>query len=140
MAKAKFERTKPHVNIGTIGHVDHSTAAARKPKEIVVVGSKVKEASRHPDFLWSPSSLSSSPPQLASKKLFVGGLSWDTDDTYKRKQSLYFPESMLAEIKDEAAGLPTGKRQHMPVGFSSHRATLAPHHHIGGSHAVAYLC
>ncbi|MDR1633507.1 MAG: elongation factor Tu [Bifidobacteriaceae bacterium] len=23
MAKAKFERTKPHVNIGTIGHVDH---------------------------------------------------------------------------------------------------------------------
>ena len=23
MAKAKFVRTKPHVNIGTIGHVDH---------------------------------------------------------------------------------------------------------------------
>ncbi|MDR7535700.1 MAG: elongation factor Tu, partial [Armatimonadota bacterium] len=23
MAKPKFERTKPHVNIGTIGHVDH---------------------------------------------------------------------------------------------------------------------
>ena len=23
MGKAKFERTKPHVNIGTIGHVDH---------------------------------------------------------------------------------------------------------------------
>ena len=23
MAKAKFERTKPHLNIGTIGHVDH---------------------------------------------------------------------------------------------------------------------
>ena len=23
MAKANFERTKPHVNIGTIGHVDH---------------------------------------------------------------------------------------------------------------------
>ncbi|MBQ9468653.1 MAG: elongation factor Tu, partial [Clostridia bacterium] len=23
MAKAKFERTKPHVNIGTIGHADH---------------------------------------------------------------------------------------------------------------------
>ncbi len=33
MAKAKFERTKPHCNIGTIGHVDHGkttlTAAAR---------------------------------------------------------------------------------------------------------------
>ncbi|HHU64052.1 MAG TPA: elongation factor Tu, partial [Clostridiales bacterium] len=23
MAKEKYERTKPHVNIGTIGHVDH---------------------------------------------------------------------------------------------------------------------
>ena len=23
MAKAKYERTKPHVNVGTIGHVDH---------------------------------------------------------------------------------------------------------------------
>ena len=23
MAKQKFERVKPHVNIGTIGHVDH---------------------------------------------------------------------------------------------------------------------
>ena len=34
MAKAKFERTKPHVNIGTIGHVDHGkttlTAAMTK--------------------------------------------------------------------------------------------------------------
>ncbi|WP_245611294.1 GTP-binding protein, partial [Solidesulfovibrio alcoholivorans] len=23
MGKAKFERSKPHVNIGTIGHIDH---------------------------------------------------------------------------------------------------------------------
>ncbi|MFW2330876.1 MAG: elongation factor Tu, partial [Nitrospinota bacterium] len=23
MAKEKFERSKPHINIGTIGHVDH---------------------------------------------------------------------------------------------------------------------
>jgi len=23
MAKEKFERTKPHINIGTIGHIDH---------------------------------------------------------------------------------------------------------------------
>ena len=34
MAKAKFERNKPHVNIGTIGHVDHGkttlTAAITK--------------------------------------------------------------------------------------------------------------
>ena len=24
MAREKFERTKPHINIGTIGHVDHN--------------------------------------------------------------------------------------------------------------------
>ncbi|HKK03863.1 MAG TPA: GTP-binding protein, partial [Gammaproteobacteria bacterium] len=34
MSKAKFERTKPHVNVGTIGHVDHGkttlTAAMTK--------------------------------------------------------------------------------------------------------------
>ncbi|MBU0943834.1 MAG: elongation factor Tu, partial [Proteobacteria bacterium] len=23
MSKAKFERTKPHVNVGTVGHIDH---------------------------------------------------------------------------------------------------------------------
>ncbi|MDO9371493.1 MAG: elongation factor Tu, partial [Gammaproteobacteria bacterium] len=23
MSKGKFERTKPHLNVGTIGHVDH---------------------------------------------------------------------------------------------------------------------
>ncbi len=23
MAKGRFERTKPHVNVGTIGHIDH---------------------------------------------------------------------------------------------------------------------
>src|SRR5438552_17836978 len=34
MAKAKFERTKPHVNVGTIGHVDHgkTTLTAARTK------------------------------------------------------------------------------------------------------------
>ena len=44
MAKQKFERTKPHINIGTIGHVDHgkttltaaiTTGTSRKDTDLV---------------------------------------------------------------------------------------------------------
>src|SRR6266853_1059125 len=40
MAKAKFERTKPHVNVGTIGHVDHgkTTLTAALTKVAAVKG------------------------------------------------------------------------------------------------------
>jgi elongation factor Tu len=40
MAKAKFERTKPHVNIGTIGHVDHgkTTLTAAITKTLALQG------------------------------------------------------------------------------------------------------
>ncbi|MFN3740649.1 MAG: GTP-binding protein, partial [Thermodesulfovibrionales bacterium] len=40
MAKAKFERVKPHVNIGTIGHVDHgkTTLTAAITKVLAMLG------------------------------------------------------------------------------------------------------
>jgi len=40
MAKAKFDRSKPHVNIGTIGHVDHgkTTLTAAITKELAAKG------------------------------------------------------------------------------------------------------
>ena len=40
MAKAKFERTKPHINIGTIGHVDHgkTTLTAAITKTLSLTG------------------------------------------------------------------------------------------------------
>ena len=40
MAKAKFERTKPHVNVGTIGHVDHgkTTLTAAITKVLAIKG------------------------------------------------------------------------------------------------------
>src|SRR5438046_1877567 len=45
MAKKKFERTKPHVNVGTIGHIDHGkttlTAAITKVLAMVVFLNKV---------------------------------------------------------------------------------------------------
>lgn len=49
MAKAKFERTKPHLNIGTIGHVDHGkttlTAAISK-----VLADKFPDLNEAKDF------------------------------------------------------------------------------------------
>ena len=46
MAKAKFERTKPHVNIGTIGHVDHgkTTTTAAITKYLALFGKAQYEA------------------------------------------------------------------------------------------------
>ncbi|NLJ16278.1 MAG: elongation factor Tu [Clostridiales bacterium] len=46
MAKAKFERTKPHINIGTIGHVDHgkTTLTAAITKTLALKGQAHYEA------------------------------------------------------------------------------------------------
>jgi len=46
MAKAKFERNKPHVNIGTIGHVDHgkTTTTAAITKYLSLLGKAQYEA------------------------------------------------------------------------------------------------
>ncbi len=47
MSKAKFERTKPHMNVGTIGHVDHgkTTLTAAMTKVLSGEGLKVEERS-----------------------------------------------------------------------------------------------
>ncbi len=44
MAKSKFERTKPHVNIGTIGHVDHgkTTLTAAITKVLALTNDKIQ--------------------------------------------------------------------------------------------------
>ena len=46
MAKAKFERTKPHVNIGTIGHVDHGKTTLTAAITAVIATKGLAEASR----------------------------------------------------------------------------------------------
>ncbi len=40
MSKAKFERNKPHVNVGTIGHVDHgkTTLTSAITKTLALTG------------------------------------------------------------------------------------------------------
>lgn len=45
MARQKFERTKPHVNIGTIGHVDHgkTTLTAAITMALAALRQKIKQ-------------------------------------------------------------------------------------------------
>src|ERR1700674_5111084 len=46
MAKGKFQRTKPHVNVGTIGHVDHGKTTLTAAMTLVLaskVGGEVKK-------------------------------------------------------------------------------------------------
>ena len=37
MAKAKFERSKPHCNIGTIGHVDHGKTTSPSASPLLII-------------------------------------------------------------------------------------------------------
>ena len=46
MAKAKFERSKPHVNIGTIGHVDHGKTTLTAAITTVLANKGFAEAFR----------------------------------------------------------------------------------------------
>jgi translation elongation factor EF-Tu-like GTPase len=46
MAKQKFERTKPHVNVGTIGHVDHGKTTLTAAITMVLAQNNPKIAVR----------------------------------------------------------------------------------------------
>jgi len=46
MAKAKFERTKPHCNIGTIGHVELLVTQLLISKTLIKLRKKEKEVSQ----------------------------------------------------------------------------------------------
>jgi len=70
MAKEKFVRTKPHVNIGTIGHIDHGkttlTAAITKVMSDTYGGSNI--------FLLSPADkkLATTPTRQTDPTAFKG--------------------------------------------------------------------
>jgi len=54
MGKAKFERTKPHVNIGTIGHVDHGKTTLTAAITIVLAKSGGATAKAYADIDAAP--------------------------------------------------------------------------------------
>ncbi len=63
MSKEKFERTKPHVNVGTIGHVDHGkttltaaiTTVLAKPTVVPLAHSTRSITRRKKKLVVSPS-------------------------------------------------------------------------------------
>lgn len=54
MAKAKFERTKPHINIGTIGHVDHGKTTLTAAITMVLSKTGHAEAAKYDDIDKAP--------------------------------------------------------------------------------------
>ena len=54
MGKAKFERTKPHVNIGTIGHVDHGKTTLTAAITIILAKSGGATAKNYADIDAAP--------------------------------------------------------------------------------------
>ena len=54
MAKAKFERTKPHVNIGTIGHVDHGKTTLTAAITMVLAKQGKAQATKYDEIDKAP--------------------------------------------------------------------------------------
>jgi len=54
MAKARFERTKPHINIGTIGHVDHGKTTLTAAITMVLAQSGKAQATRYDEIDKAP--------------------------------------------------------------------------------------
>src|SRR3712207_6096891 len=50
MAKAKFERKKPHVNIGTLAHVDHGKTTLTAAIRMVLSTKRFAEASKYDEI------------------------------------------------------------------------------------------
>ena len=54
MSKAKFERNKPHVNIGTIGHVDHGKTTLTAAITTVLANKGYAEAFKYDEIDKAP--------------------------------------------------------------------------------------
>ncbi|MHB1315590.1 MAG: elongation factor Tu, partial [Christensenellales bacterium] len=54
MAKAKFERTKPHINIGTIGHVDHGKTTLTAAITMVLAKKGFAKATKYDEIDKAP--------------------------------------------------------------------------------------
>ena len=90
MAKAKFERNKPHVNIGTIGHVDHGKTT------LTAAITKVLNLEGDAEFV-DYANIDKAPEERARgitiNTAHVESVSYTHLDVYKRQGSLYSGKS-----------------------------------------------
>ncbi len=82
MGKAKFERTKPHVNVGTIGHVDHgkTTLTAAITLTLAKANDKIAGALATKEALRKGKSVLLEPVmsvEVVTPEEFVGGVQGD---------------------------------------------------------------
>jgi len=81
MSKEKFQRNKPHVNVGTIGHVDHGKTTLTAALTMVLskqFGGESKAYDRSTMHRKSASAVLPSPPPTSSTKLPTGTMPTST--------------------------------------------------------------
>ena len=80
MAREKFERTKPHVNIGTIGHVDHGKTTLTAAITNVLASLGQAKAQAYDEIDGAPEEKSaaspSTPPTWSTKPQVVTTPTW----------------------------------------------------------------
>ena len=91
MGKEKFERTKPHVNVGTIGHVDHGkttlTAAITSRQAQKGLADKV-------DFDFS----STDPISSQDVKSFDSKVKWEPNDQVRSCEDVLLERRWFASL------------------------------------------
>ena len=63
MAKEHYQRTKPHVNIGTIGHVDHGKTTLTAAITMTLAQKGEAQAMKYDDIDKAPEETSTRPPK-----------------------------------------------------------------------------
>ena len=69
MAKEKFERTKPHCNIGTIGHVDHGKTTLTAAITMTLAKAGGAKAMNYADIDAAPEAVSYTHLTLPTKRI-----------------------------------------------------------------------